>query len=137
MVIQTSEIKIDSTAGCNLIIRHTLFCVAETRSKFIYLYAVSCKTVVVGSCNGIDQFLIRNSRSDDTHIHSALGCHGERAVHLIGNDQIGSHEPCVALGVTEHVHIYILSNLLIIQRAVCIRLYKAMLFSSIWQILNK
>lgn len=111
MMIKAPVIQIDRAASRHAVIRHTHLGMTEPRCPLIDPYTILYQIVIERSGDTVDQFLIRNSRRDDPHIHTALGRQRKGMCHLIRDDQIRRHEPAVSVRFIDDTDIDILSNL--------------------------
>ena len=129
MMIETPVIQIYRSAGCHTVICNTHLGMAEAGCPLIDSYSMFYESVIKGSCNAIDKFLIRNPRCDNSDIHSALCSKAQSMRHFVGNDQIRCHKPTVFFCLVCHADIHFLAYLFIIHRNIRIRLHKSILLS--------
>ena len=127
MMVQTAVIQIDGAAGSHAVIRNTHLGVTKARGPLINPHTVFDQAGIERTGNAVDQFFIRNTRGNDPHIHTALGCQGQCLRHFIRNDQIRCHKPAVTLRLVCHADIHVFAHLFIVHGAVRIGLNKALL----------
>ena len=65
MMIQTSVVQIDGSAGCHTVICNTHFCMTEPRCPFVDPHAVFDQFVIKRPGDTVDKFFVRNARRDD------------------------------------------------------------------------
>ena len=118
MMVQTSVIQIDRSTGCHAVIGNAHLGMTESWCPFIDSYAILYQVVIERSGNAVDQFLIRNSRRDDSYIYTTFCCQRQSMCHLIGNNQIRRHKPAVFFCFIHDADIHILADLNPIQRTI-------------------
>ena len=116
MMIERAKIKVNGAAGRKFIVRDTLLRVHETRCVFVNPNARTRQHIVIGARRLIDHLLIRNAGRYDAHIHPALCGKAKGLAHLVCDDEIGRHKVDIALRVVYEVHVYILADLLAVER---------------------
>ena len=83
VMIQTAVIQIDGTAGSHTIIGNAHFCMAESGSPFKNVHTARNQLMIKRAGNTVYHFFVRNSRCDDTDIHTTFGSQRQRVtVHL-------------------------------------------------------
>lgn len=132
MMIKAPVIQIDRAASRHAVICHAHLGMTEPRCPLIDPYTILYQIVIERPGDTVDQFLIRNSRRDDPHIHAALGRQRKCMRHLIRDDQVRRHEPAVSVRFVDNTDIDIFPNLDPIQRTICIWLDISRLLCLIW-----
>ena len=121
MMIKASEIKIDGTYHGACIVTQECFGVVKARRVFEDLYSALYEHVVVRSRDMVSKLLIRDTGCHDPYVNAALCSYSQSSGDLIGQYEIRRHDPAIFLGIIDHVKVNILTDRLIIKRAVAIR----------------
>ena len=98
---------------------------AETGCEFEDPDTVARKTVIVGTCQAVNELLIRDARRDDAHIHASARRQRERVAHFVRDDQIGSDKPGIFLRAFRHADIDVLTDVNIVHRRIGVGLHKS------------
>ena len=122
MQTQTAVIHVYRSHGCLNIIRHKTFCMDKTWRICVYFHSVFDQIREIRLCQKIHQFLIRNSRYNQTHIHAGFCRIYKCRTHLGSDDQIRSKDVKIFFCPADYIQIYIFADIFVIQWRIGIRL---------------
>ena len=97
MQIEASVIHIDGSDNADFIIHQIALRMDEARRVLIDSHACPNQCFVIGACQRIHDFLIRNSRRYDAHINTAHGCAAECPLHLVVNGKVWRKDVDISL----------------------------------------
>ena len=120
MQIQASEIQIDTSYRCRIIIGYKYFCMYKSRCILIDLYPALDQFLIIGLCHSKCIPLIRNMRHDDDHLNTTFRRTDQCRKHLVIQDQIRGHDMHIFFCMVQNMEIYFFSYIFMIKRAVCI-----------------
>ena len=114
MQIKASEIKIDASDRCNLIITDKALCMDESRFVLVDFYPACKKRCIVRLRQKKNCLFIRNSRRHNAHIHAAFRRIAQAGEHFIVHDKIRSKNIHVIFRFIDDIHVYIFSHRLMV-----------------------
>ena len=96
----------------------------KSRRVLINFYPALYERCIVGLREQENHLLVRNPRRHNPHVHTVLRRVAERRQHLMVNDQIRCEDIDVILCPVYDIQVNIFAHILMIQRAVTVRLHE-------------